>query len=133
MIGRVVSVKIKGTATVLVNRVAMHPLYKKTFLRSKKYLTEAGGEIKEGDIVEIVKVKPISKNKHFKIAKVLGKNLAEINEEKLKAEAEGIIAEVMPEEKEELDESLVKENKAQEDEKTKKAKIKKGKVLKKTN
>jgi len=111
MKGRVVSTKTKGTAIVLVERVAKHPLYKKTFLRSKRYQVDAGEDIKDGDIVEIMSVKPISKNKHWKIAKVIGKDLAEINEEKLKEQAESVIAEVMPEEKEEKTKEVKKEGK----------------------
>lgn len=100
MIGRVVSTKMKNTAVVLVERMAKHPLYKKTYIQSKRYLVDASIDVKDGDVVEIVKVRPISKNKHWKIVKVVGKNLAEITEEKLKAQAEEVIAEVMPEEKE---------------------------------
>lgn len=102
MIGRVTSTKLKNTATVLVERTAMHSLYKKTYLRSKKYLVDDVLNVKDGDIVEIVKCKPISKNKHWKIVKVIGKNLAEIVEAEQKKAAEKIIAEVMPEEKEEI-------------------------------
>lgn len=100
MIGRVVSTKMKGVATVLTERIVAHPLYKKTFVRSKKYLVDAAG-VKDGDIVEIIKVRPISKNKHWKVAKILGKDLAEIVESAQKETAEAAIAEVMPEEKEE--------------------------------
>lgn len=108
MIGRVVSTKMKGTVTVLVDRVAKHPLYKKTFLRSKRYLADAPGDIKDGDIVEIAKVRPISKNKHWKVVKVVGKNLLEIVEAREKEAAKEAIAEIMPEEKEESKESEVK-------------------------
>ncbi len=97
MTGRVVSTKLKQTATVLVERVATHPLYKKTYLRSKKYLVDDVIGVSEGDIVEIVKCKPVSKNKHWKIVKVVGKNLAEIVEAEQKKAAEEVIAEVMPE------------------------------------
>lgn len=106
MIGRVVSTKMNKTATVLAQRLATHPLYKKTFTRSKKYPADDLIGVKEGDVVEIVKVKPISKNKHWRITKVIGKNLEAITVEKLKAGAEEVIAEatsdvakVMPEEK----------------------------------
>jgi len=99
MIGRVVSTKMHKTAAVLVERMAKHPLYKKTFVRSKRYLVDDSLGVKMGDMVEIVKVRPISKNKHWSITKVVGKNLTEITEEKLKAEAEKIVKEVMPEEK----------------------------------
>ncbi len=98
MIGRVVSTKLKNTATILVERIDMHPLYKKTYIQSKKYLVDDVLGVKEGDIVEIINCKPVSKNKHWKIVKVVGKNLEEINEANLKKAAEEVIAEVMPEE-----------------------------------
>lgn len=109
MIGRVVSTKMYNTVVVLVERVAMHPLYKKTFIRSKKYLVDAGENIKDGDVVEIVKVKPISKNKHWKVVRVVGKNLVEITTSQLKAEAKKLVAEVMPVEKEELKGESIKD------------------------
>lgn len=99
MIGRVVSTKSKNTAVVLVERTASHPLYRKTFIRSKKYLAEDQLGVGLGDMVLILPCAPISKRKAWKIVKVVGKNLAEVAEEKLKEEAEKIVAEVMPEEK----------------------------------
>lgn len=101
MIGRVVSVKSLKTVTVLEERLVKHPLYKKTYKQSKKYLVDDSVGVKLGDIVEFIACKPISKNKHWKVTKVLGKNFAAIAEDELKKEAEEIIAEIMPEEKEE--------------------------------
>lgn len=99
MIGRVVSAKLKNTATVLVESVVKHPLYKKTYKQSKKYLVDDSMEVKIGDIVQFINCKPISKRKSFKITKILGKNFAEVAEAQLKKEAEAVISEVMPEEK----------------------------------
>ncbi len=99
MIGRIVSTKMQKTVAVLVERIAKHRLYKKTYSQSKRYLVDDPIGVNMGDLVEIVKVKPISRNKHWRIVKVVGKNLEEITEEKLKAAAEKVIAEVMPEEK----------------------------------
>ena len=99
MIGRVVSTKMNKTVTVLVERIAMDPLYKKTYSRSKKYLVDTSLDLKDGDVVELIKIKPVSKNKHWKVLKVIGKNLKEIIEAKQKKTAEEAIAEVMPEEK----------------------------------
>ncbi len=110
MIGRVVSTKLKNTATVLVERLAMHPLYKKTFIRTKKYLVGDFVGVKEGDVVEFINCKPISKRKAWKIVKVVGKSLQEITEEKLKKAAEEVIAEVMPEEKKEKPKRKGKKN-----------------------
>lgn len=104
MIGRVVSTKMNNTITVLVERVAKHRLYKKTFTRSKKYLVDDPKGVKEGDIVEIVKIRPVSKNKHWQVTKVIGQNLAEIVEAQQKEAAAEIISEVMPESSEESDE-----------------------------
>ena len=98
MKGRVISVKMSKTAAVLIERTAIHPLYRKTFLRSKNILVDDPIGVKLGDIVEIIKVKPISKNKHWRVVKVIGKNLAEIVEAEQKMTAEQAIAEVMPEE-----------------------------------
>ncbi len=124
MIGRVVSTKTKNTVTVLVERTAKHPLYKKTFARSKKYLVDDLLGVKEGDIVEIIKVKPVSKNKHWKVVKVVGQDLAEIVKEEQKEAAEKIVAEVMPEEREEVsnnEEATTKKEKIKKEEKNKKA------------
>lgn len=96
MIGRVVSIKPKNTAVVLIERDAVHPLYKKVFLRSKKYLADDQLGVRDGDVVKIEKCKPISKRKHWKITKVLGANLAEIVEAEQKVKAEEEIAQVMP-------------------------------------
>ncbi len=96
MIGRVVSTKMKNTVAILIERVAMHPLYKKTYVQSQKFLVDDSLGVKLGDIVEVVKVRPISRSKHFKIIKILGKNFAEIAKEHLKERAEEAISEVMP-------------------------------------
>lgn len=97
MIGRVISTKMQKTAVVVVEGKKMHPLYKKAFVRSKKYLVDDSLGVKDGDVVEISKVAPVSKNKHWRVTKVVGKNLEEITKEQLKVEAEKIVSEVMPE------------------------------------
>ncbi len=100
MIGRVVSVKMQKSAVILVESIKKHPLYRKTFKRSKKYLVDDPIGVKLGDIVEIVKIRPISKRKHWKIIKILGSSIKEIVKEKLKERAEEEIAEIVPEGKE---------------------------------
>lgn len=101
MIGRVVSAKMQKTVAVLVEGKKTHPLYKKTFVWSKKYLVhdELGSSL--GDVVSIAPTKPISKRKHFKVIKILGKDEVALGEAAMKQEAEEAIAQVMPEEKEE--------------------------------
>ncbi len=70
-VGTVISAKMKDTAVVEVSRHIPHPLYKKLLKRSKKYKVDTKGQqVAEGDTVRIIETLPISKDKHFKIAKV---------------------------------------------------------------
>lgn len=101
MIGRVVSAKMQKTVSVLVEGKKTHPLYKKTYVWSKKYLVHDEMGAKEGDVVSITETRPISKNKHFKVIKILGKDVVALGEAAMKQVEEEAIAEVMPEEKEE--------------------------------
>ncbi len=105
MIGRVVSIKMKNTVVVLVEGTKMHPLYKKAFLRSKRYLVDDLLGVKPGDIVELIKIRPLSKMKHYRVGKVVGRDIEEIVEEELKEKAAAVVAEVMPEKPEESDTS----------------------------
>lgn len=107
MVGRVVSTKMEKTAVVLITRNAIHPLYKKTFVRSKKYLADDPIGVKEGDLVEIVNIKPVSKDKHWRVTKVLGRDIKELVKEQLEERAAESIAEVMPEEPDEEEEGRV--------------------------
>ncbi len=99
--GRVIAAKTLHTATVLLESRKTHPLYKKSYAHSKKYLVEDDLGVKAGDLVEIIKCKPMSKNKHFKIMKVIGRDMEAIVTEQLKEEAQAAIEEVLPVEKEE--------------------------------
>lgn len=118
--GRVVSAKTPKTVTVLVERVKVHPFYGKSFARSKKYLVHNEEGAVLGDVVEIVKVRPISKNKHFKVSKIVGKDIEAIFVEQLKKDAAEKIAEVMPEK--EVEEPLAISLET-EDKKSKKQKV----------
>lgn len=94
--GLVIVKKMIKTVTVLVESKKRHPLYKKSFVRSKKYLAHDEVGAAQGDVVEIIKVKPISKRKHWKVIKLLGKDLEKIATEHLKVEAAEAIAEGIP-------------------------------------
>lgn len=71
--GRVISTKMEKTATVVVERVVVHPLYKKRFRRTKKYHVhdEFGTEV--GDEVKFAASKPYSKLKRWKIVEIVKK------------------------------------------------------------
>lgn len=129
MIGRVVSTKMSKTAAVLVERRKKHKMYQKTFMRSKKYLVDDQLGVKEGDVVLIEKVRPISARKHWKIIKVVGADFVSLAEAELKQEAQAAIAEVLPEGKglEVAEPKVLELVEAQAVEKPKAKKVKKGK------
>lgn len=94
--GRVVASKGNKTVVVLVERLKTHALYGKSFKSSKKYQVHSDISLSDGDLVQITKVRPISKHKHFKVLKVVGKDIAAIVTAELKQKAAQTIAEVMP-------------------------------------
>ncbi len=66
--GVVVSDKMQDTVVVAVTRFVKHPKYRKFIKRMKKYhVHDPGNSKKEGDKVDIVECRPISKTKHFKV------------------------------------------------------------------
>lgn len=103
MIGRVVSTKMTKTVAVLVESRKTHKLYKKSSIRTKKYLAHDELGVKTGDIVEILKVRPISKRKHWKVEKIIGQDVVALGTAELKEDAKVAIAEVLPEELEETE------------------------------
>lgn len=67
--GKVVSARMNKTIVVSVERLWMHPLYKKYIKRTRRYKVHCEDpHIKTGDMVKIVSNRPISKEKHFKLA-----------------------------------------------------------------
>ncbi len=71
--GKVISTKMAKTATVLVLRHRVHPLYKKRIKLTKKYHVEDPIGVKEGDEVRFIESKPFSKTKRWKIIEVIKK------------------------------------------------------------
>jgi small subunit ribosomal protein S17 len=60
------------TIVVAIERRKSHPLYKKSYLVTTRFQAhDEKGEAKMGDMVEIIETRPISKYKHFMLAKVL--------------------------------------------------------------
>ena len=60
------------TITVLVVRQVKHPLYKKYIRRSTKvHAHDEQNECREGDKVIIEECRPLSKNKSWRLVKVL--------------------------------------------------------------
>jgi small subunit ribosomal protein S17 len=72
IIGIVSSNKADKTITVVAHARKTHPIYKKQYPVSKKFLAhDEKNEAAPGDKVSIIEVRPISANKHFKLEKIL--------------------------------------------------------------
>jgi len=91
--GVITSAKMQGTVTVTVHRAVYHPLYKKSYKMSKKFLADSKEypDLVAGDEVVIVECRPMSKNKHFKIQEVT-KKIARVSEMNAEKGLEGVIA-----------------------------------------
>ncbi len=69
--GVVVSDKMTDTIVVEVSRYIKHPKYGKFQKKSKKYKAhDAGNTAAIGDKVTIIEVKPISKDKRFRLTSI---------------------------------------------------------------
>ena len=70
--GTVSSDKMDKTITVVVERLYKHPKYEKYMRRHKKYHAhDEANDANQGDVVEIVECRPTSKNKRWRLAKVV--------------------------------------------------------------
>jgi small subunit ribosomal protein S17 len=73
-LGLVVSNKMDKTAVVAVTRRMMHPLYKKTVKKTKRfYAHDEGNECGIGDTVEIIETRPLSKLKRWRVMRIVEK------------------------------------------------------------
>ena len=70
--GRVVSDKMDKTVTVLVERQVKHALYGKYIKRSTKlHAHDADNACKEGDVVRVTEIAPMSKTKNWRVVEVI--------------------------------------------------------------
>lgn len=70
--GIIISNKMTNTVIVEVTRRVAHPLYKKLIKKSKKFKVDSAGiTLNVGDKVKIESIKPISKEKFFKVLEVI--------------------------------------------------------------
>jgi len=71
LIGTVKSAKMQKTAVVDVVHFKVHPKYLKRIKVNKSYTTHNEIDAKEGDRVQLKEIRPMSKNKHWQITKVI--------------------------------------------------------------
>ena len=70
--GRVVSNKMDKTVTVLVERQVKHALYGKYIKRSTKlHAHDADNSCKEGDVVRVTEIAPMSKTKNWRVVEIV--------------------------------------------------------------
>jgi len=74
VVGKVISNKAEKTITVLVERRVKHPMYGKTIKKSTKFTAhDEKNECGEGDTVQIMETRPLSKNKRWRLVKIVEK------------------------------------------------------------
>lgn len=70
--GRVVSDKMEKTVIVALERRVAHPLYKKYFKKTTKFVAhDEQNDAKVGDTVRIMETRPLSKTKRWRVIEVL--------------------------------------------------------------
>ena len=72
LIGKVVSDKMDKTVVVAVQHTLMHPLYRRAMKRTSKfYAHDAENQCRQGDRVQIVASRALSKQKRWRVRQVL--------------------------------------------------------------
>lgn len=71
-VGRVVSNKMNQTVVVAVDRLVLHPIYKKRVKRTKKiYAHDKENKCQIGDLVKVMETRPISRLKRWRVSSIL--------------------------------------------------------------
>jgi len=66
--GTIVSTKMKDSIVVSIDSFKKHPKYGKFIKKQNKIMAhDEGNKHKEGEVVEIIETRPISKNKKFRV------------------------------------------------------------------
>lgn len=72
IVGTVVSDKADKTIVLSVTVRKTHPIYKKQYSRTTRYIAhDENNEARVGDKVEVVETRPISKRKTLKLVKII--------------------------------------------------------------
>lgn len=84
LVGKVTSDAADKTITVTVTSRETHPVYKKQYTVNRKYKAhDETNDARVGDTVQIVSTRPISKDKSFKLEKVIerGQSIIDIKDD----------------------------------------------------
>jgi len=70
--GRVVSNRMDKTITVAVDRQVKHAIYGKYITKTTKYMAhDENNEANEGDVVQIMSTRPLSKRKSWRLVNII--------------------------------------------------------------
>lgn len=73
-VGKVVSDKMEKTVVVAIESMVRHPLYGKIMRRTTRFKAhDPNNECGVGDTVEIMETRPISKEKRWRVSRILEK------------------------------------------------------------
>lgn len=70
-VGVVTSAKMDRTVVVKVEKPVMHQLYKRSLKRSSSLMAHDELECREGDLVELVSSRPLSKRKRWRVRQIV--------------------------------------------------------------
>ena len=71
-VGRVVSDSMDKSITVAVVRKVKHPIYKKYYQSTKKYMAhDESNDANTGDLVSIMECRPMSRRKRWRMTEVI--------------------------------------------------------------
>jgi small subunit ribosomal protein S17 len=74
--GVVISARMKKTVVVQMERLVQHPRYKKYIMMRTRVKARDEMGVREGDVVEIVPTRPISKEVRWRVLRIVGRRLA---------------------------------------------------------
>jgi small subunit ribosomal protein S17 len=72
IVGRVTSNKMDKSIVIAVERKVKHPIYKKFLKKTSKFMAhDEKNEANIGDMVEVMETRPLSKNKKWRLVKII--------------------------------------------------------------
>ena len=73
-VGKVVSNKMQKSITIAIDRKVKHPIYGKFMNKTTKLMAhDEKNEAGIGDVVKIMEVRPLSKNKRWRLVEIVEK------------------------------------------------------------
>ena len=95
--GVVTSDRMEKTISVRVDRMVQHPRYKKYLLRHVTFKAhDEKREAREGDLVEIMETRPLSKTKNWRLVRVVERSRAGVETQAMQPAADSAPGSAIP-------------------------------------